>query len=199
MSKRITARKDLVSKRLTSLEKYVNTHKGDIKNRVVYSAFTPTTGGDVFYVTSLGQGTDASTRSGDAINLHHINNHVNFQMTKTCNVRVVIFRDKFNNGTIPGISEILDSADAIAPLNYINTIVQKRFTILEDYVKHFTVGGILTDTHLKTISQDVKVRYSGAGYTYASALSNNIYAAVIADTASAGTIALYSRFTYTDE
>ncbi len=191
--------KDAVTKRLGKLERYVNTHKGDLKYRVTYNAITPAGTGDMYYISPLAQGDDAATRTGNVVNLQRVEINMNLQMTKTCNVRFLVFRDKMNNGVLPTINETFDSTDTIAPLNYLNFHVQKRFVKLHDEIKHFTIGGVLTDTVHIDIPQAVKVRYSGSGGLIGSALSNQIFVAVICDTATAGAIALYTRIFYTDE
>lgn len=188
-----------LAKRLQSIEKYVNTHKGDIKQKITYAAITPATTGAVYFLSSIAQGDTNDSRTGNVINLHHVAPHLNFQMTASCNVRIIVFRDKFNQGAIPNIAEVLDSVDTVAPLNYNNCVSQKRFVIIDDYVKHFTTGGVLYDTVMKTYNIETKVRYSGAAATAATCLGNNIFLGITTDTATPGTVALYSRLLFTDE
>lgn len=195
---KITAR-DVTLKKINKIEKYLSAHQGDVKFRQGYLSTTPTITGDVAYLSALAQGDDASTRTGNAINLHKVAVNTIFKMTGTCAVRVIVFRDKMNQGLIPSVNDVLDSSDVIAPLNYLNFVIQKRFVLIEDYIHHFTVGGILSATHYKEVNHDCKVRYSGSGGTFTSALANNIYALTITDTASAGNLNIYSRLLFTDE
>lgn len=199
MTKLKSQNKDKLAKRLQSLEKYVNTHKGDTKQKITYVAITPATTGAVYLLSSIAQGDTIDSRTANVVNLHTVTPHLNFQMTVSCNVRVVVFRDKFCQGAIPNIADVLDSVDAVAPLNYNNCVTQKRFTIIDDYVKHFTVGGVLFDTVMKSYKQDVKVRYSGVAAGAATTLGNNIFLGIISDTATPGTVAMYSRLLFTDE
>lgn len=198
-NKNKTSEGNVLTKRLTKLEQYVNTHKGDVKYRVLYNSITLGSSGAIYYLSPLAQNDDASTRTGDVVNLQSVEVCYNMQLTKTANVRVLVFRDKMNNGTSPSVNDVLDSTDVIAPLNYLNFTVQKRFTLLHDKTEHFTTGGILTTTGHKNITQRVKVRYMDAGGTITSALSNQIFALVICDTVTAGAMALYTRIFYTDE
>jgi hypothetical protein len=185
--------------RLSRVERYLRTHAGDIKAYAASSAFAPTTSGTVASLTPLAQGDTSETRTGLRVNGHTISLGVLFKMTATCTVRILLVRDTMQNGASPAVTDILDSADVIAPQNYINTVAQKRFIVIEDYTEHFSLNGNLSASRRKLHNYQHKVHYSGAGSTVAELRSNNVFAVVICDTNAAGQVNLYSQFRFTDE
>jgi hypothetical protein len=188
-----------ISARLKKLERYVATHRGDVKARTLSTAFAPTIAGVVASLSTVGQGDTVDTRTGDKINAHSIQVGTLFKMTATCSVRVVVFYDRFNTGSVPATTDILESADVVAPLNYLNTVVQKRYGVLEDYTLHFSSAGVLSATRHKIVKYEKAIHYSGSGSAAADGLSNMVFICVVSDTATAGQINIYSRLLFTDE
>ncbi len=190
---------DNITQRLSNVERYLATHRGDVKAKSQAEAFTPSTTGAVYYVSNISQSDTAEGRTGDVINAHNFTLGVRFKMTASCSVRIILVRDTQQQGAIPAVSDILDSGDVISPLNYVNTVAQKRFIVLEDYTKHFTVGGVETDTHRRRLKFNHKMRWVDSSGAATSARANNLYAVVISDTGTAGTVSLYTRLEFTDE
>jgi hypothetical protein len=188
-----------LSSRVKKLERYISTHKGDLKGRNLSTAFAPTIAGVVASLSTIGQGDTVDTRTGDKINAHSIQVGTLFKMTATCSVRVIVFYDRFNQGAVPATTDILDSADVISPLNYLNTVVQKRFGILEDYTEHFSSAGVLSATRHKVVKFNKPIHYSGTGSAATDGLSNMVFVCVVSDTATAGQVNIYSRLLFTDE
>jgi hypothetical protein len=186
--------------RLRKLEAYVNTHKGDVKYKINWNQATPTLAGSIFLVSGIQEGDGPSERAGNAINLQSVDHRIAFRMTTSCNVRVLLIRDRINTGgALPGIVDVLHSADVNSTTDYNNFILQKRFVLLDDVTYHFTTGGILYNTYDKHIKQQTKLRWQTSGNGISDTLSNQILALVITDTASAGTVEVYDRLLYTDE
>jgi hypothetical protein len=191
--------KDMASKRLAKLERYINTHKGDVKYTQGTLSFTPLVAGSQAYVSGVGQGDTSDTRTGLKINAHTFYFNANFNMTASCNVRFIIVRDLMNQGVVPLISEVLENVSVISPLDYNNFVAQKRFVLLKDFTKHFTTGGVLYDTSLNRIPMDVQMSYGGTGFAVADARKNSIFVCCVTDTSAAGTIEQFTRLEYTDE
>jgi hypothetical protein len=185
--------------RVKRIERYISNHSGDLKAKSQATSFVPPIIGTVNYLSDVSQGDNLETRTGLVINAHHFTLGVLFKMSKDCSVRVVIVRDTMQNGALPVTSDILDSADVVSPLNYQNTVAQKRFMVIDDYTKHFTVGGTLTAHNRTRHKYEHKIRWKNDSGASASALSNNIYAVVITNVADAGQVSLYTRLEYTDE
>jgi len=191
--------KNTNDKRIAKLEQYINTHKGDVKYMQGVVSYTPTTGGNNTYFSGLAVGDNAESRTGLRINLHSFHVNINYQMTASSNVRIIIVRDLMNQGVVPGLLEVLENASVISPHNYYNTIAQKRFIIHKDFTRHFTVGGKLFDTSLNKFKLDVPITYGGTGALIADARKNALFVYCVTDTASAGTVAIFTRLDFTDE
>jgi len=163
------------------------------------TAAVPTVAGTTYVISNIAEGDTEQTRTGLRINAHTVSLGALFKMTATCSVRVVFFYDKINNGSIPATNDILDSADVIAPLNYLNTVVQKRFVIIEDYVEHFSLNGTLSATRRVVHPLNFKIHFKGASNATSDLATNNLFALVITDTPTAGQVNLYSQVRFTDE
>jgi hypothetical protein len=199
MTKIKNRQQSTLTKRLSRLEAYVSTHKGELKARPAYTALVPTIAGDLYLISGVPEDDTKEGRTGEAINLQQIEVNTRFVMTKTCQVRIIVFRDKQYQGGTTTVTDVLDSADMSAPYNYTNLINMKRFVIIDDYIESFTTGGKLTATKIKKYIHPVKVRYAGTTVGGGVARQNNIFVIVIADTATAGDVTLYNRVVYTDE
>lgn len=191
--------KSALPSRIKRLERYVATHQGDVKARSLSSAFAPLTTGGVYCLSNLGQGDTYETRAGEKINCQAFVLGALFKMTATASVRIIVVYDRFNVGSIPSVSDILDSADVVSPMNYNNVVVQKRFKVIEDYTEHFSLNGSLAASKRKEHRLQMPIYYNGAGSTSAECRGNNIYAVVVTNTPTAGQVNLYTRLKFTDE
>lgn len=198
-NKQTKSTSDTITKRLSKVERYVNTHTGDIKNITTAASDTALVAGAVGYLSGCSQGDGTNGRTGNQINLQNIDFNLAFRCTASTNVRIIIFRDKFNVGSMPGTADILESADVLSPVNYLNTIVQKRFVVLYDKTHSFTTGGKLFDTMKVEKPQQYKIRYSGSSNSYSNAAENSLYYLVITDVASTCVFSMYTRLGFTDE
>jgi hypothetical protein len=161
--------------------------------------FTPLVAGSQAYISGVGQGDAVDNRTGNKVNAHTFYFNADYKMTTSCNVRFVIVRDTMNQGAVPIITEVLESASVISPLNYQNFVAQKRFVLLKDFTKHFTTGGTLYDTSLNTFKLDVQMSYGGTGFSATDARRNSLFVVCVTDVASAGSIDQYTRLDFTDE
>lgn len=187
------------AKRLAKIERYINTHRGEVKYTQGTLSITPLVAGSQSYNSGVGQGDTSDTRTGLRINAHKFYLNIAYKMTSSCNVRCVVVRDMMNQGAVPTITEVLEQATVISPLNYNNFVAQKRFILMKDFTRHFTVGGVLFDTVTNSFKLDVQLSYGGSGFGAIDARKNSIFVYTVTDTASAGTIDLYSRLDFTDE
>ncbi len=190
-----------VEKRLVKLEQYRASHQGDLKKAVVQGYYAPTTTGAVYYLSGTAIGDTFDDRTGLVINAQRYFLKLNFKMNTTCAVRVVVFKDKFNQGTIPPVSGggILEVADVTSPLDYTNTVVQKRFSILHDRTYNFSLNGVLSTSDTRDIAIPMRIRYIGSSASTAFAAQNSLWMLIISDTATAGSVAFNSRILFTDE
>jgi len=192
-------KEDTSAKRLARVERYINTHRGDIKFSQGVVSYTPTVGGNNTYFSGMGVGDSAETRTGLRINLHTFQVNINYKMTANCNVRFLVVRDLMNQGVVPGILEVLENASVISPINYYNFVAQKRFVLHKDFTRSFTVGGKLFDTSLNKFKLDVPIHYGGNGALIADARKNALFVYCVTDTASAGNVDIFTRLDFTDE
>lgn len=190
---------DVSAHRLAKIERYIKSHRGETKYTQGTLSITPLVAGSQSYNSGVGQGDTSDTRAGLRINAHTFYANFNYKMTASSNVRFIIVRDTMNQGAVPLITEVLETASVISPLNYNNFIAQKRFILLKDHTRHFTVGGVLFDTSLNKFKLDVQLSYGGNGFGVSDARKNSIFVYTVTDTASAGTLELYTRLDFTDE
>lgn len=123
-------------------------------------------------------------------------------------VRVIIFQDRDQAGTIPTVTSVLEQADISSVYNNVNL---KRFRILSDKVVFprttmvaNNLGNPLTNTYgyyslKKKLSGTI--RYLTNSNNQSGQGKYNIYAIVLGDTVIGGLdtdLAWYSRLTYTD-
>lgn len=90
------------------------------------------------------QGDSVSTRDGSQITLQE----VGLKIIALCptaavsaGIRVVLFYDKMNLGTLPGVTEVLANSTLISPYSVAQNLTN-RFVILADVTRTFTAGGI---------------------------------------------------------
>jgi len=190
-----------VAKRLAKLEQYRASHQGDLKKAVVQGYYTPLTTGTVYYLSGTATGDTFDDRAGLVINVQRYFLKLNFKMTTTCAVRIIVFKDKFNQGSSPAVSGggILEVADVTSPLDYTNTVVQKRFSVLHDKTYNFSLNGVLSTSDVKDIAIPMRTRYLGSSASSAFAGQNSLWMLIISDTGSAGSVGFNSRILFTDE
>jgi hypothetical protein len=170
-----------------------------VKANYIGTGYVPNTSGGTFMVSSIAQGDTIQERTGNCINLHRILRNVVYTMTTNCTIRIVLYRDRFNEGAFPAVNEVLENQDVTSPYNFQNVVQRKRFIILHDESQNFTTGGKLTHTSMKSIPHTCKVYYSGATAAITNMKANNIFMIVISDQATPGSINYTTQVQFTDE
>lgn len=188
-----------VEKRLSKLERYRATHTGDVKKITVGSYFTPTTGGDIYYLSPSATGDTFDDRTGLVINAQSHFLGLNFQATKSCSIRVLTFIDRFQQGVSLTTSDVLAIADVSSPMNYANTVAQKRLRIIHDKTYSFSLNGTLQLADYVNRQIPMKIRYTGSSTSPTFAGQNSVYLLIISDTATPGQVGITSRILFTDE
>jgi hypothetical protein len=191
--------KKTTESRLARIERYVGQHHGEVKANYIGTGYVPNTSGGTFMVSSIAQGDTIQERTGNCINLHSILRNVVYTMTTSCTVRILLYRDRFNEGAFPAVNDVLENQDVTSPYNFQNVVQRKRFIILHDESQNFTTGGKLTHTSMKSIPHECKVYYSGATSAISNMRANNIFMIVITDQATPGSINYTTQVQFTDE
>ncbi len=185
--------------RLARIERYVGQHRGETKANYSGSGYVPTTSGGTFMVSNVAQGDTLQQRTGNVVNLHRILRNIVYNMTTNCTVRIILYRDKFQEGAFPSVNDVLEAPDVTATYNFQNVVIRKRFIILHDESQNFTIGGKLTHTSIKSIPHECRVYYSGSTIAISDQRANAIFMLVITDTATPGNINFTTQIQFTDE
>jgi hypothetical protein len=146
--------------------------------------------GTISELAAIAQGTDVSSRVGDAVWIESIDWrqvwYGNLLQTVPNSCRTIIFMDTMNTGTPPVVADVLDSADvgtAAAPFANFNIPNQntKRFHIIFDQAWSVGVSG--NDAFAGNIAlhprMHQRIDFSGSGST--TGLRNRLYVLVISD------------------
>jgi hypothetical protein len=132
--------------------------------------------------SNIGQGDDVNQRNGDTILTQGYTLNFRFRaVTTDQTVRFILFRDNFNLGTTPGVSDVLASPLYRAEYNPLFVVQQKRFTILLDTFLDSNLNGETLKTMSKRIPPSGKIFYNGAAVAGASNGRGAIFLLVIGD------------------
>lgn len=145
-----------------------------------------TDSGAVFPLTLLGQGDTDENRNGNSILLKDlilrgrvvINSN---STTGTAHCRRIIFVDTACQGATPAVTDVLDTATPLSPLNMNNS---KRFVILHDENISVMTGGRQFVLQKKYLKLPFHVKYIGTGSTVASQGLNGVFMLEISSEAS---------------
>jgi hypothetical protein len=169
-----------------------------IEHKVVTSTTStvPTVAGYVVNTTVIAQGDDLADRSGRKVFIEKLHLRLNQLATATNNTRFMLVRDRFNLGTIPGVTDILSSASVGAPYHQDNVVLQKRFKILMDVTKSYSTNGQLAGIVDRSRTVNLPVFFSGAASTDEG--SGLILLLVITDVATSSAIDLKVQTLFMD-
>lgn len=197
--KNVSNKTETLEKRVDKINHYLAKHRGDEKLSAITVTQTPATAGVVTYLSQIAQGDDGSDRSGYRINSHYIDFSLSALATLTCNVRVIVFRDKMNQGVLPAVTDVLAAAGVYAPFAYFNRIAQRRFIPLYDKTFNNSAAGDLSHHDSVRIVDEVTTHFTNTTSTVGSAAANVYFMLVITDVAAASSITTYARSIFTDE
>lgn len=130
----------------------------------------------------IGQGDDVNQRNGDTILSQGYTLNFRFRaITTDQTVRFILFRDNFNLGTSPGVTDVLAAPLYRAEYNPLFVVQQKRFTILLDTFLDSNLNGETLKTITKRLPSSGKIYYNGAAVAGASNGRGAIFLLVIGD------------------
>lgn len=170
-----TVRQMIKSSRMASAE-----NKGTISS---FPGNVVTAGGAVFNLSNaIIVGDTNSTRDGSQVNLTQVKMRFQTQgVAVSGTTRTIVFQDTQNNGVLPAVTEVLDNANVISPLNVLNVITNKRFKILSDDVINCNIAGenlkYVSHTFKKKLNK--KVTYNAATAIAAANGRNALFMLVI--------------------
>lgn len=145
------------------------------------------------------QGIGSSQRQGNQIRLVSLRAKLTTFAVAVSGVnRYVIFQDMQGNGVVPAVTDILDSANIIAPLNGLTFITEKRFHLLADFTHDVPIAGTairVFDTTFKG-KLNKPVTYLASTSVTAANGKNAIYCLVIGN--NTNTYDYSFQITYTD-
>lgn len=156
--------------------------------------------GTVSTISTIAQGLDYTNRVGDSIKMQHIYCGYRWQIgasaTKTF-VRTLLVRDLDGYGTIPAVTDILETADVLAPKKYLNT---SRFSVLYDEVETLSsVSEVLTVSRYDT-PHEGHIKYLGTTAANASNGKGSMYLVFLSSEATnQPRVDFYARILFTDD
>jgi hypothetical protein len=171
-------------------------YRREPKSAVVPYNTAPTVAGAVAHITVIAQGDGLADRSGDKIFIERVNLMVNSLASASNNTRYIVFRDKFNLGTTPGVTDVLASAVVASPYSSLNVVQQKRFRILCDFVISGSVNGRTATTVRKTMLVNQPTFFTGAAST--TKASGSLYLLVVTDAATSSNHDVEMQLVYSD-
>lgn len=135
-------------------------------------------------LSDMAQGDTSLTREGLQIQPRNLQ----YKIRCICNpsstsnaLRVIIFKDRMNNGSVPTVSDLLEAEDTYSFIKHEN---KPRFKIYRDMYIPLAPTGELVQPMIKGMikfSKKTRIYYLGTGSTYANLGRNNIYAMIVAD------------------
>jgi len=159
---------------------------------------TITTAGTVINLSNnIAQGDDFFQRTGDKITI------VN-QLLKTRAValigsqtmRFILFSDRFNQGTTPSVTDVLQAGNFIATYSQLNVVQQKRFAIHRDWTLDCNFAGEAIKSHTVHMGE-ISIYYNGSTSVATSNGKNAMFLLVIGSAAT-GTYDFNWEATYID-
>jgi hypothetical protein len=188
----------------TEVRKIVNSvlaQRTEMKfNTTNFTLAAPGVAGVVTPVTqTIIQGDQVNQRSGNAIFVHKLD----FLLTANSGiqdaVRVLLFVDKRNIGTLPLVTDVLDSARPTSPYDIVAT-VNNRYTFLYDELIAMSNTGSSSASIARTVYRTIrkKVAFNGTTSVTTANGMNAIFVLLISDSAVSPAVAWDCGIHYTD-
>lgn len=135
-------------------------HKNYINQQL--ATVVATAGAVINLSNTIIQGDNYNNRSGNTIRLFHQKLLINVAaVINSSTNRFILVRDLENNGNTPVVTDILDAASFVAGYSSLETVQQRRFVILKDWVTNNNINGEQRTSLTYTNSQPAKVYYNG--------------------------------------
>jgi len=174
----------------------------------IITSTTQSTTGSITSLSQMGQGLNSTSRVGDSIRIQHIEVRGRVTISTaavTSLVRFMIVRDLDGYGTVPAVTDVLETAVAVsAPLAPYKFNKRQRFSILYDEIFALaggaTADGSSTQVFTFSSAHQGHILYLGTGAVSASDGKGTIYYLAVSDEATnTPTVALTSRILFTDD
>jgi hypothetical protein len=119
---------------------------------------------------NVAQGDNFDNRTGDKITYTHTLVKTRFTaVTTSQSARFILFSDRFNQGTTPAITDLLQTNNFIAGYNQLTVMQQKRMVIHRDWTVDCNIAGEAIKSTTFTLGRTGSIYYNG---TTAVAASN---------------------------
>jgi len=153
--------------------------------------------GTVIPLSQIAAGNDVNNRSGNSILAKTIYMRLECAIHASASqtsVRVMIVKDMMNTGSTPAVTDILQSAGTLLPLNVDNT---SRWQVLLDKVYTLTVDGIERLAIKKFLPINDHIKFTGTAAT--DEYKNNMYMLLVSsEPTNTPSVAYYSRLGFYD-
>ncbi len=137
------------------------------------------------------QGDSVVTRDGSQITLLDVGLKVDAHLPSAgataVGVRVILFYDKMNLGTLPAVTELLNVSSLTSPYS-VSQILTNRFVVLADQVHNITVGGIQQTLFNFQRRLSHKVTYNGTADAAASNGKGAVFMIALTDNSVPGPV-----------
>lgn len=155
--------------------------------------------GGVIPLSLIGQGSDYNQRNGNSVKLTSMYMRAYFDISTSqpwTQIRTLVFRDMEGRGSLPAVTDVLETANVTSPLNHLNG---SRFKILFDKFQGFSNQGTNTQ-HFKIFRKlNTHLKFQGTTAAQASLDEGAIYVLFISDQATnIPAVTYYSRLRYID-
>jgi hypothetical protein len=164
------------------------------------SASSPDNAGTVIPLNLIAQGVDFQNRVGDSLKMQKL--EFNFRITigsgtKTF-VRMMVLRDLDNQGATPAVTDILQSADILAPKKYLN---QDRFSVLVDEISSLNSVSIPNQVSEYDMAHEGHIKFLGNTAAAASMGKGSLFLLLLSNESAvnAPSVGYWSRIYFTDD
>lgn len=161
-----------------------------LENKVIITqiaaAATPTAGTILNLSNDIAQGDNFNQRSGNIVTCIKHDIRLTSTATGTTNqvTRFIVFQDLQNNGAIPVVLDVLDTATYMSPYNSLNVYQAKRFRILKDVSMNLNVNGQTVKYRYVRLPKVGKIHYNGVGGSNASLGRGAVFILIVASASS---------------
>lgn len=144
--------------------------------------------GQLFELNGLAAGSGSDQRDGNQVEFKAISCHAYLKLNAptgdTYNVRMIIFKVKNGNGSIPTVPLALPAGDVTTSF-YDLDFVPQGVQILKDTTFHMD-SNTSSKNLTFTIEKDIKPRYLGAGGTYTDIAQEGVWCAIMSTSGGSG-------------
>ena len=156
--------------------------------------------GTISTISTIAQGLNYTDRIGDSIKMQRMEVRFRWQIgasaTKTF-VRAIVFRDLDNYGTAPAVTDLLEAADVLAPVKYLN---KDRFSVLYDEVQTLQSVNETASVSVFCTPHEGHIKYLGTTAANASNGKGSVYICWVGSEATnQPRIDFYTRIYFTDD